>query len=48
MVTSWTDQPPTACGLGPSVRDLMSTDVVTVAPSATWWSMAAGSCSRRC
>ena len=26
------DPPPTACGLGPSVRDLMSTDVVTVAP----------------
>ena len=30
--TPCADQPPTACGLGPSVRDLMSTDVVTVAP----------------
>jgi CBS domain-containing protein len=30
--TSCAGQPPTACGLGPSVRDLMSTDVVTVSP----------------
>ncbi len=30
--TPCVDQAPTACGLGPSVRDLMSTDVVTVAP----------------
>jgi CBS domain-containing protein len=30
--TSCADQPPTACGLGPSVRDLMSTDVITVSP----------------
>jgi CBS domain-containing protein len=30
--TTCVDQPPTACGLGPSVRDLMSTDIVTVAP----------------
>src|SRR5512133_3824095 len=30
--TSCADQTPRACGLGPSVRDLMSTDVVTVAP----------------
>lgn len=30
--TSCTHQPPTARGLAPSVRDLMSTDVVTVAP----------------
>ena len=31
-VTACADQPPTACGLGPSVRDLMSSDVITVAP----------------
>lgn len=30
--TPCADQPQTACGLGPSVQDLMSTDVVTVAP----------------
>jgi CBS domain-containing protein len=30
--SSCADQPPMACGVGPSVRDLMSTDVVTVAP----------------
>ena len=30
--TPCADQPPTVSGLGPSVRDLMSTDVVTVAP----------------
>lgn len=30
--TSCADRPPTARGLGPSVRDLMSTDVVTVSP----------------
>jgi CBS domain-containing protein len=30
--TSCANRPPTARGLGPSVRDLMSTDVVTVSP----------------